>query len=185
MIKPALSIVALSTLIVLALLSTTLATSRAASEDSPQRVKDLVCTLSAFFSVDRAERARKESAVIDGRGLVTCKTDQGFNTEFPIRADLVANVPDELFSGGEIAFSANSSPFVIPYEASLVGDRFSSRPYSWLASSSSEDERTLLFRGEKSDLSIELKLAARGIPLDGIGFTSLRLRSDDEAPDLF
>jgi hypothetical protein len=169
--------------VVLVLLSKTLATN--AASDAPRRTAELVCTMSAFFSVDRAEQTKKSSQ-LDGRGLVSCKTDQGFNTEFPVRVDLRANLPEELFEReGEIAFSANSAPFVVAHETAMTGERLENRPYSWLASDGSPEERTLFFRGDRSDISIELKLASRGVPLSGANFTSLQLRSDDEAPDLF
>lgn len=166
---------------------------------SEKRSSELVCTMSLFFSVDPDERllsghtAANASTKLDGRGLMSCKNDQGFTSELPILADLEADLPSSLrvvntINGEdtvptEVSFSANSSPFVIQREVNQIYDVYSVRTFSW-DKAPANGEAALTFRGNRNDLVIGVKIASRSSNLNGLKVKSLRLSFDDQAPDL-
>ncbi len=142
---------------------------------------DLTCQLSSFFSFDGSDNVGATLRT-EGRGLLTCKNDQGFTTELPVFADLEARVTQNIANSGELSFSANSSAFIIPREVSQLQDRYDVRPFSWNDPASSNP--ALLFRGDKHDLVIEMKLTSSTQALNRIEITRLNLRFDDSAPTL-
>lgn len=172
-----------------------------ASTSDDRRSSQLVCTMSLFFSMDREDRfdARLVSkqnphvAELDGRGLLSCKNDQGFTTETPVLADLEADLPpltrtpaSESFAAtapGEISFSANTDPFVVPREVNQIYDVYNVREFSWQKPAASSGV-SLTFRGGRNDLVIGMKMNSRTSNLTGLKIKSLRLSFDDDAPDL-
>jgi hypothetical protein len=141
---------------------------------------DLVCSMSTFFSFDGSDNIG-DILRTEGRGLVNCRNDQGFSTEIPVYADLEARVVSAMSNKGELSFSGNSSAFVIPREVGQIQDRYEVRPFSW--NDPAAQNPTVLFRGLRHDLVIEMKLSSSTQALQHIEVTALRLRIDDTAPD--
>lgn len=142
---------------------------------------NLTCQLSAFFSFDGSDNIG-DILKTEGRGLLNCKNDQGFSTELPVFADLDAKVVATLANSGELSFSANSSAFVIPREVNQLQDHYDVRPFSW--NDPASQTPALLFRGDKHDLVIEMKMNSSTQALNRIEITGLTLRFDDSAPTL-
>ena len=162
---------------------------------SEKRTSELVCSMSLFFSVDPDDRLLHNGGTtkLDGRGLMSCKNDQGFTSELPILADLEADLPKSLKAVNavegddtvttEVSFSANSSPFVIQREVSQIYDVYNVRTFSW-DKAPVGGEVALTFRGNRNDLVVGMKIASRSSNLTGMKIKSLRLSFDDQAPDL-
>ena len=166
-----------------------------------RRSSELVCTMSLFFSMDRdktvsaqlASQKISTVAELDGRGLLSCKNDQGFTTETPVLADLEADLPvlanlsdaDTVTDvpSNEVSFSANTEPFVVPREVNQIYDVYTVRDFSWEKPASS-GAVSLTFRGGRNDLVIGMKVNSRKSNLTGLKVKSLRLSFDDDAPDL-
>lgn len=146
-----------------------------------KRTSQLICTLSAFFSVD-ADQIVGPTTRLDGRGLANCTNDQGFQTEVPIQAEIELSFPTRGPKVGEIAISANSSPFVVPRELSQLQDTYALHPAT---AGLGNPELSFLVRGEHHDLLIELKLISRTATLKGVRLHNLKLTFDESAPDLF
>lgn len=162
---------------------------------SDRRTEEMVCTLSAFFSIDPEDKFQHQ-ATLDGRGLVSCQSSQGFTTELPILADLDVELPRGIPTGsGEITVSANSSAFVVPREMVQLQDRYrvqedsrarkrghaqAPSPRAW----GNETSRpTLLLRGKAHDLMIGLELNSPNPLMAELKIREMRLRSDEAAPD--
>jgi hypothetical protein len=162
---------------------------------SDGRSSELVCSMSLFFSVDPDDSLLQNGGAtkLDGRGLMSCKNDQGFTSELPILADVEADLPKTLrkvttASGdnsvpSEVSFSANSSSFVIPREVNQIYDVYNVRTFSW-DKSPGPGEVSLTFRGTRNDLVVGMKLNSRSANLSELKVKSLRLSFDDQAPDL-
>lgn len=148
-----------------------------------RRSSALVCELSAFFSVEPEDRLG-QTASLDGRGLMSCQTQQGFTSETPVMIDLTAEIPRGLPTTGEITFSANSTAFVIPRDVSQAQDTYTLRSLARMPASL-EAPSTLLFRGDKNDLAIELDLTSTTPGLESLNIKAMRLHFDESAPDLF
>ena len=156
----------------------------AGAEMRQPRTSDLVCSLSAFFSTDPADRFATHVR-LDGRGLVSCRNDQGFSSEFPVVVDVEADVPEGLLKKpGEVSFSGNTAPFVVPREAGQLQDEYEIRPYGWNQKMDPTSPE-VLFRGRRHDLVIQMKLTSQTSALAGLNVTKLRLHFDETAPDLF
>lgn len=156
-----------------------------ASKATASRTSQFVCTLSAFFSVD-SEEIIKGRVTTDGRGLAICRNDQGFTTELPVLADFEATLPESLLRNQvELGISLNTSPFVISRDVNQLQDSYTVRRPPVLGSGDDADDTTVLVRGSKHDLFIELKLTSPTARVSGVKLTGLRLRVDETAPDLF
>lgn len=155
---------------------------RAMAVQSPQtdRVSQLVCSVSAFFTMIPGDQVLPETT-LDGRGLLSCSNDQGFSTELPVLIDFVAELPKSLQNGEEISFSGNSSTFVIPRDITQFEDIYEARAYSWAHQG---DEPVLLLRGKNHDLVIELRLTSKTHALRDLKVTGFDLKLDESAPDL-
>jgi hypothetical protein len=157
------------------------------SGSTEKRVSEFSCSLSAFISVDSDEVIGNQ-AHFDGRGLVTCNNEHGFATEVPVLVEFDAEVPKSMLGRGEIAISANSSTFVVQREINQLQDTYNTRPAQSAAAVSTpeiSDQPTLLLRGIRHDLVIELKLKSVTSQLSGLKVTQIQLRLDEGAPDLF
>jgi hypothetical protein len=148
----------------------------------------LICTLSAFFSTDLSAhvhsraKAKEERIRLEGRGLISCKNDQGFSTELPVLVDLDAKFPEPPALESEFSFSGNTSPFVVSGDINKVHDRYHSQTHSWLKKSPTTP--AFLFRGMRHDLVMEMTLTSPLPGLSKLEATGLRLHFDDSAPDL-
>lgn len=165
----------------IALAQSDFAARRALGSQIERASSNLTCQMSAFFSFDDSDNVGSILKT-EGRGLLSCKNDQGFLTEMPVYADLDARVVQSLANSGELSFSANSSAFVIPREVSQLQDEYAVRPFSWNDPTASTP--SLLFRGDKHDLVIEMKLNSSTQALSRIEITKMNLRFDDSAPTL-
>ncbi|MEK7358155.1 MAG: hypothetical protein AAB250_17040 [Bdellovibrionota bacterium] len=143
--------------------------------------KALVCTASFFFSFDRFE-VIGDTARVNGRGLLSCKNDEGFSLEEPVIGDLEVKVKGGL-PEGEIALSGNTSTFVIPREPTQLQDLYRTRDFAWTAKSAGGEQR-LVFRGVTNDLVIDMRLTSNNAPNVEFEVETLRLRYDDAAPNL-
>jgi hypothetical protein len=156
---------------------------------SERRTSQLICTMSLLFSAEPGDRHLKRAS-LDGRGLLSCQNDQGFATEYPVRADMETSLPPASKSGPEqLAISADSSAFVIPREVFQLQDTYSVRGgivsfATDIARPGREAKPTVLLRGQNHDLVIELGLKGRDQNLEGLKIMSLKLRFDNTAPDL-
>ena len=147
----------------------------------PQREpSQLICSMSIFFSFD-SDEVISDHAHVEGRGLTSCKSEQGFSIDTPIYADLEIKLSGPV-APGETTFSANSEKFVIPREIAQIDDRFEARKFSW--TDHSKMQPTILFRGLRHDLAVEMKLSSTTTRLEKISFDSMRVRFDESAPDL-
>ena len=172
-----------------------------ATSDVEHRTGEMVCNLSLFFSVDPEVRLDHQGGLttLDGRGLMSCKNDQGFTTELPVMADLEADLPKIPSRGpasftpdtgtadkspNEISFSGNSDRFVIPREVNQIYDVYDVRNFSW-DRHESKTEPSVLFRGSRNDLVVSLKLNSKTSNLQGLKVKSMRLSFDDKAPEIF
>jgi hypothetical protein len=146
----------------------------------------LICTLSAFFSTDLSphlhSKSKNERLRLEGRGLISCKNDQGFSTELPVLADLEAKFPEPPALESEFSFSGNSSPFVVSGDINKVHDRYHAQSRSWLKKNPTTP--ALLFRGMRHDLVMEMTLTSPLPGLSRLEVTGMRLHFDDSAPDL-
>ena len=153
-----------------------------------ERVSELVCSMSAFFTIDPEEVFRSRVHILDGRGLINCKNDQGFSTELPVMVEADLTVPETLTSHGDIAISLNTSPFVIPREVSQIQDVYLTKQFASFGETGGSEKHPdpqMLVRGLRHDLLIELKLTSKTSTIAGLKLTNLRLKIDDDAPDLF
>jgi hypothetical protein len=160
-----------------------------------RRASTLTCELSAFFSMDPAEQVGVE-VTLDGRGLMTCRNDQGFSTEFPVMADLGVLVPKGTVQTSEFTLSANSESFIIPQDISQLQDTYSihsataenadraTPTHLSLAPGAAAFNQPLRLDGKNHELVIELRLTTRSQPISGLRVTTLNIRFDDSAPDL-
>lgn len=156
--------------------------SQAGSLSTLRSQSSLMCTISAFFSTQPENRMGLASR-IDGRGLLSCRNDQGFQTEAPVQLDLEAAWPSDLQSGGEIAFSGNTSVFVVPREISQIQDHYTVREFERDAKPSSSVP-AVLFKGRRHDVVIEMRLTSQTARLNDVRVKALGLRFDESAPDL-
>ncbi len=149
-----------------------------------RRVSSLICTMSSFFSIDPDEIVDSK-ATFDGRGLLSCRNDQGFTTELPVLVDVSAEFVGSQRAQGEIAVSGNSSPFVIPRDVNQLQDAYVIRSpaVTTVAATNEANDASLLLRGLRNDLVMELKLNSQASDLKALKITSLRLRFDETAPD--
>jgi hypothetical protein len=143
-----------------------------------RRTQQMSCTLSIFFSVQPENRMRITSH-LDGRGLLTCNSGQGFSTEVPVMADLEATLPSDFKMISEIAVSGNSTVFTIPREISQIQDVYTVRDISNRA-----DSAPVLFRGKRNDIIMELKLSSQNSHAQSIQVKSMVVRFDETAPVL-
>jgi hypothetical protein len=153
-----------------------------------ERVSELVCSMSAFFTINPEEVFRSRAHILDGRGLIVCKNDQGFTTELPVMLEADLLVPDWPTSHGDVAISLNTSPFVVPRETSQLQDVYLTKQFATFGETGGSDthaEPQTLMRGLRHDLLIELKLTSKTSSIAGVRLTNLRLKIDDDAPDLF
>jgi hypothetical protein len=157
---------------------------RGTSSYEDRRVSSLICTMSSFFSIDPDEIVDSK-AIFDGRGLLSCRNDQGFTTELPVLVDVSAEFVGSQRAQGEIAVSGNSSPFVIPRDVNQLQDAYVVRtpPVATVAATNEASDASLLLRGLRNDLVMELKLNSQASDLKSLKITSLRLRFDETAPD--
>lgn len=152
------------------------------SDKSHQSSTRLVCSMSAFFSVESGDAVVPVSD-LDGRGLISCTTDQGFSTEYPVLFDLKAELPPGVLKNGEITFSGNSSSFVVPRDIGQIEDSYRIRVLD--LEQRLNKPMTLVLRGKKHDLVIEMKFTSQIANQAPIKVRTLSLHFDDSAPDLF
>jgi hypothetical protein len=153
---------------------------QARNVDTERKPSQLVCSLSLFLSFQSAD-VIGNTVHIEGRGLTSCRNDQGFTTEAPVFADVDAKLIGPA-AAGETAFSMNSSAFVIPRELNQITDIYETRDFSW--SSANKETPTILFRGRQHDLVLEAKLASVTTSIRQLQIESMRIRFDESAPDL-
>lgn len=135
----------------------------------------LVCTLSSFLSFDPVARIAPLKS-LNGRGLLSCRNENGFKTEYPVLADL--NI-DMQVPASATFYSLDSRPFVVPREIGQIQDVYKSR------SSGEKIEKEPLLHGRANELVISLKVTSHQASEAPLHITSLRLRFDESAPDLF
>ncbi len=140
-----------------------------------------ICTLSSFFSFDSDTQATA-TIHIEGRGLATCRSDQGVVADIPVFADLEATVIAPLANSGELTFSSNSSAFVVPRELAQLQDRFTVRTYGF--QSTHPDSPTMIFHGSQNDLVIQMKLTSSTQAFQKVSVKAITLRFDESAPTL-
>ena len=141
----------------------------------------MICTVSSFFSIDSNEQVNG-TIHIEGRGLASCKNDQGFTTEVPVFADLEAKAVGNWANAGELSFSANSSSFIIPREIGQIQDRYTVKTFA--SDLADKTNPTVLFQGAQHDLVIDMKLSSATDAFQKIEMTGLTLRFDENAPTL-
>jgi len=142
---------------------------------------EMICTISAFFSIDSNEQIAS-SIRIEGRGLATCKNDQGFSTDVPVSAVVNAKAMGSWSNAGELSFSGNSASFVIPREIGQLQDTYSIK--SFASDLNDKTSPTLLFEGAQHDLMIEMKLSSTTHAFEKIEITGMNLHFDEAAPTL-
>ena len=147
---------------------------------SARSASQLICTVSSFFSIDANEQAAG-TIHVEGRGLASCKNEQGFVTETPVFADLDARVVGNWANAGELSFSANSSSFVIPQEIAQIQDSYTPKTFGQELDRPSP---TVLFEGAQHNLMIDMKLTTSTDAFQKLEITSLKLRFDENAPTL-
>lgn len=147
----------------------------------PNGTRALVCSMSSFFSFDRNE-VIGDTVRIGGRGLLDCKNGEGFTLEEPVVVDLVVKIRGDI-PKGEVALSGNTAAFVIPRDPGQLQDLYHSRDFGW-TTKTDDKYRKIVFRGVANDLVIEMNLTSLNSPLFDLDIESLRIRYDDEAPDL-
>ena len=154
----------------------------------------MVCSLSSFFSLTSEDALSKNQErgprTFDGRGILSCHSEQGFASETPVQLSLTAEIPSSFAKQPEIAISGNTSDFVVPREASQMEDNYIVRdglrsPSSQSATSPAE---VILFRGEQHGVTIEMTLTSQkaisGASLSDLKVSGLKIKFDDEAPDI-
>lgn len=142
---------------------------------------ELICTISAFFSIDANEQVA-DTIRIEGRGLASCKNDQGFSTDVPVSAVVNARAMGNWANAGELSFSGNSSSFVIPREIGQLQDTYSIKPFA--SDLAEKATPTILFGGAQHDLMIEMKFSSTTQAFEKIEITSMSLHFDETAPTL-
>lgn len=163
--------------------SVLLPSARGQNANESRRTSELVCDLSAFFSIDAADRM-KPTTKLDGRGLMSCQNEQGFTSEVPILADLEVELPKDAAPEGEVSLSGKSSTFVIPRDIAQLQDTYTPHQITRGPASVADDSQVLL-RGRHHDLVIEMALTSQAQAAQKIHVKSMHLRFDDAAPDLF
>ncbi len=160
-----------------------IASSNSEAQSPNTRTLPLVCTISGLFSFDGATVVNR-SVIAEGRGLLSCRNDNGFATDYAIHGQLKMYVPEAVRDKGDIVISAESRAFVIPREIGQIQDFYHVRlsPHALTANSF---EPNLLFRGSRQDLAIEMKLTLHDPIMSEFDFRGLDLRFDDTAPDFF
>jgi hypothetical protein len=143
--------------------------------------QQLICTISAFFSVDSDEHLAGPLQ-IEGRGLASCKNDQGFRTDLPVSLLLQARAVGDWTNAGELSFSANSSSFVIPREIAQLQDSY--RVKSFASDFSDPSSPTLLVEGTEHDLIMDVRLSSSTAALQRIEIAGFTLGFDETAPTL-
>lgn len=142
------------------------------------------CRLSLFFSIERNEQAALAPEA-EGRGLVSCKNIEGFQTDYPLLAEMKIQRTPELHAmladsaENEFTISMNSSPFSITREMTDIQDKYDPK----LINSSSKNE--LLILGEHNQVAINLTITSRNRPLRELVVKSLHLHFDNEAPEIY
>ena len=142
---------------------------------------ELICTISAFFSIDANEQVA-DAIHIEGRGLASCKNDQGFSTDVPVSAIVNARAMGNWANAGELSFSGNSSSFVIPREIGQLQDTYAIKTFA--SDLSDKATPTILFGGAQHDLMIEMKFSSATQAFEKIEITSMSLHFDETAPTL-
>ena len=161
---------------------------------SAEARSQMVCSMSAFFSFTSEDALSKNQErgprILDGRGLLSCRSDQGFASEIPIQLSLTAELPTSVQKLSEIAISGNTSSFVLPQEASQMEDTYVVRDglRAPAAESILSSGAVVLFRGEHHGVTIEMKLTSQkamtGGTISDLKVSGLRVRFDEEAPDI-
>jgi len=142
------------------------------------------CKLSLFFSMERNERAALVPEA-EGRGLVSCKNIEGFQTDYPLLAEMKIQRTPELqatlaqASENEFTISMNSSSFSITRELTDIQDKYEPKTIS------SSTQNDLLLLGEHTQVAINLSIASRNRPLRELVVKSLNLHFDNEAPEIY
>lgn len=138
----------------------------------------MICSVSSFFSVDSNEQVG-DRIKVEGRGLATCKNDQGFTTEVPIKTEIDAKVVGSWANAGELSFSANSSSFILSREIGQLQDVYRVKLFA------SEIEKSrYFFEGTDHDVMMDVKLSSSTDALQKVQVQEMNIRIDENAPDL-
>jgi hypothetical protein len=143
--------------------------------------QQMICNVSAFYSIDANEQV-SDVIRIEGRGLATCKNDQGFATDVPVSTSMTARAVGNWANAGELSFSANSSSFVVPRELAQMQDSYSIKPYA--SDLNDKFTPTVLFGGEQHGLIIEMKFSSATQAFQRISIQSMTIHFDESAPTL-
>lgn len=159
----------------------------------PVRPSEMICTLDAFFMLDPDDHVAAKPGLI-GRGLMICKTAQGFTTETPILADITADVSFDPLSIGELSFSVTSKPFVVPRDVMQIEDAYEIRggapPANSVvdvrapASETRHPSGAFFLRGKRHGLAMRIDVNARLPALNDIHLKSFKVEFDESAPDI-
>ena len=142
------------------------------------------CRLSLFFSMERNEQAALAPEA-EGRGLMSCKNIEGFQTDYPLLAEMKIQRTPELqatlaqSAENEFTISMNSSPFSITREMTDIQDKYDPKTIS------SSAQNDLLILGEHTQVAINLSITSRNRPLRELVVKSLNLHFDNEAPEIY
>ena len=146
-----------------------------------QSTQQLICTISSFYSIDANEQI-SDVIRIEGRGLATCKNDQGFSTDVPVSSVITARILGNWSNAGELSFSGNSSSFVIPREIAQMQDTFDIKPFA--SDLNDKSSPTIFFQGQRHDLMIEMRFSSSTQALQKIEMISMSIHFDETAPTL-
>ena len=141
----------------------------------------LICNISAFYSID-ANAQVSDALQIEGRGLATCKNEQGFSTESPISVVISARALGSLTNAGELSLSGNSSSFVIGRELSQMQDRYELKPFA--SDFNDKSSPTLLFVGQEHQVIIEMHFTSATQAVRKLEIVSMAIHFDETAPTL-
>jgi hypothetical protein len=141
----------------------------------------LICTVSSFYSIDTNEQT-PGSIRIEGRGLATCKNDQGVSNEIPVSSVITARAVGNWANAGELTFSANSASFAIPRDLTQMQDVYEIKRYA--SDLNDRSAPMALFSGTQQGLVIEMRFTSTTQALSKIELTSMALHFDESAPTL-
>ncbi len=142
------------------------------------------CNLSLFFSMEQNEQAALQPEA-EGRGLLNCKNREGFQTDYPVIAEMKVEQTAELQAvlhqavQNELTISMVSGQFSITREIMDVQDSYISKKLT------SNVQNDLLMLGEHSQVAFNLAVTSRNRPISSIGVKSMKLHFDNEAPEIY
>jgi len=146
--------------------------------------RNWMCTLSLFFSMDHNEQVSLNPEM-DGRGLVSCRNNEGFQTDYPVLADMKLEQTPDLQRTvtkdltNEFTVSVNSGSFVITREIADLQDQFEPK------SISSSSSPGLLMMGQHNEVAFNINMTSRNRPIRELKIKSMNLHFDNSAPDIY